>query len=358
MVLPADHREDKLLPRPYTSGAVSAISAEAAFSAENSLFSTRPSTSACSRATSSRSFRPRPWCRNSRRSKGARSNLGESSMSPTGSLWGSQTPLPRDQRGYETLEQLLQPAWQTPADLLPDLKPDEEPQDSGDEDTAQAGHAASFRDGKRNAVVLGVGKTIWSLKKQLQQQEPASKVNEAAEKPAEKPHYQQKRHALKQAPTQHLLAMRGQMESQADESSSSATSDDAASASSDSVDPMLATDIGDLLPQTSSPWPTFTKATTDAKLQRRGGLDADMIAMAEFAVAAQRAALREAEEASLPVQVLPGVYFGHMDSPQSTLLPKTPKVGRLRKLEHKKLTQDNVHQRKLLSLPQEDLHGV
>ena len=165
-------------------------------------------------------------------------------MSPTGSLWGSQTPLPRDQRGYETLEQLLQPAWQTPADLLPDLKPDEEPQDSGDEDTAQAGHAASFRDGKRNAVVLGVGKTIWSLKKQLQQQEPASKVNEAAEKPAEKPHYQQKRHALKQAPTQHLLAMRGQMESQADESSSSATSDDAASASSDSVDPMLATDIG------------------------------------------------------------------------------------------------------------------
>ena len=62
-------------------------------------------------------------------------------------------------------------------------------------------------------------------------------------------------------------------------------------------------------------------------------------------------------------EALPGVYFGHMESPRSTLLPKTPRVvpfsaavdrdtpihqsslmaeGRLQKLEHEKLDQDNV----------------
>jgi len=175
---------------------------------------------------------------------------------------------------------------------------------------------------------------------------------------AEKPLYQQKRNALKQVTSSNLFAMQGQLDSHANESSSSASSStDAASVSSDSVDPLLATEIGDLLPQRSSPWTaTFAKAksSTDPHMARRGGLDEEMIAMAEFAVAAQQAAMREVEEAALPAEALPGVYFGHMESPRSTLLPKTPRVGRLQKLEHEKLDQDNVHQRKLLCLPHKD----
>ena len=67
-------------------------------------------------------------------------------------------------------------------------------------------------------------------------------------------------------------------------------------------------------------------------------------AEAEFAVAAQQAAMREAEEASLPpeasrglgrtppvtfrvFEALPGVYAGHLESPRSILLPRTPKVA-------------------------------
>lgn len=174
---------------------------------------------------------------------------------------------------------------------------------------------------------------------------------------AEKPLYQQKRNALKQVTSNSLFAIPGQLDSQAHESSSSASSTDATSVSSDSVDPLLATEIGDLLPQRTSPWTaTYAKATaaSDPHMARRGGLDEEMIAMAEFAVAAQQAAMREQEQASLPAEALPGVYFGHMESPRSTLLPKTPRVGRLQKLEHEKLDQDNVHQRKLLCLPHKD----
>ena len=114
-----------LSARPYTSGAVSAFSAEAMFSTENSIYSTRPSTSACSLGAqtraSSRSLRPRPWCQTSRRrNEGSRSNHGGLSSR---SLGGSQTPLQRDRRGYETFEQLLQPGWRTPAELQEILAP-------------------------------------------------------------------------------------------------------------------------------------------------------------------------------------------------------------------------------------------
>ncbi|CAE7723884.1 PARC [Symbiodinium pilosum] len=356
MVLPAaDPSEfEKLLPRPYTSGAVSAFSAEAMFSTENSIYSTRPSTSACSLGAqtraSSRSLRPRPWCQTSRRrNEGSRSNHGGLSSR---SLGGSQTPLQRDRRGYETFEQLLQPGWRTPAELQEILAPkqvnENSRRDSEDDDADARGRLPygkniTFLDEKRGAVVLGVGKTIWGAQKQM----------EADAK--EKPLYQQKRNALKQAQTHSPFAMRGELEPPPDESSSATSSDDEeGSSSSDSVDPMLESDIGDLLPQKTAGWANTFTGAKEKSMSRRGGLDQEMIAMAEFAVAAQQAAMREAQEAQLPVEVLPGVYFGHLESPRSTLLPRTPKVGRLQKLEHSKLQQDNVHQRKLLSLPHQD----
>ncbi|CAE7266795.1 unnamed protein product [Symbiodinium sp. CCMP2456] len=344
MILPAD-REVELLPRPYTSSAVS-FAAEAMFSAENSTFSTRPSTSACS-GGSSRSFRPRAWWKSSHRRKGWKgtTSLADSSMSTSSSFRCPQTPQ-RDLRGYETFEQLLQPGWRTAAELIATSREEEDAdEDSGDD--AGPGAPSRRASAKRDAVVLGVGKPFWKLK---MEQDTATK--------AEKPLYQQKRNALKQATSNNLFAMPGQLDSQAHESSSSASSStDATSVSSDSVDPLLATEIGDLLPQRTSPWTaTFakTKTSSDPHMARRGGLDEEMIAMAEFAVAAQQAAVREVEEAALPAEALPGVYFGHLESPRSTLLPKTPRVGRLQKLEHEKRDQDNVHQRKLLCLPHKD----
>ena len=94
------------------------------------------------------------------------------------------------------------------------------------------GRKVSFVHDKRNAVVLGVGKTIWGAKRQSEL--------DAADKPL----YQQKRNALQQT-NNSLFALRGQLEPPPDESSSATPSDDATeSSSSDSVDPMLATDIG------------------------------------------------------------------------------------------------------------------
>ena len=204
------------------------------FSAENSTFSTRPSTSACS-GGSSRSFRPRAWWKSSRRRKGWKgtTSLADSSMSTSSSFRCPQTPQ-RDLRGYETFEQLLQPGWRTAAELCATSKEEEEEADEDSGDDAGPGAPSRRASAKRDAVVLGVGKPFWKLKQM--EQDTAAK--------AEKPLYQQKRNALKQVTSNSLFAIPGQLDSQAHESSSSASSTDATSVSSDSVDPLLATEIG------------------------------------------------------------------------------------------------------------------
>mmetsp|Transcript_64660 Transcript_64660/g.151982 ORF Transcript_64660/g.151982 Transcript_64660/m.151982 type:complete len:489 (-) Transcript_64660:100-1566(-) len=348
LVLPAaDVEVEKMLQRPYTSGGVSAASVDALFSAENSTFSTRPSTSAGSlsrRAISSRrQFRARPWGRTSPCS----SLRGTSRLTSRASRGSSALG---DWRGYETFEKLLQPDWTSLAEARGSGKPEDEVDASlaslwqnSEEDEPY------FSEAKRNAVVLGRGKPIWSVNPELARSHGIPQGAQSVEAPREK------RNAVKIASVKPLhlpasLASAGP----ADESSSSASSA-SETASSESLDPLLATEIGDLLPQKNIGFArTLTMAQQTATQTRRAGLDAHMMELAEFAVAAQQAAMREEQEAHLPVEVLPGVYFGHTESPRSNLLPRTPKVGRLQTLEHKRLQEDNVHQRKILNITHED----
>eukprot|EP00435_Cladocopium_sp_Y103_P017574 s4540_g4.t1 len=76
---------------------------------------------------------------------------------------------------------------------------------------------------------------------------------------------------------------------------------------------------------------------------------------ARFAAAAQQAALREEEEMNLPTQVLPGVYFGHMEPPNLGRLPASRRVSHLQQVQQRKIREDTVEQRHRYQISDEDV---
>eukprot|EP00434_Breviolum_minutum_P021843 symbB.v1.2.019277.t1/scaffold1573.1/size110978/3 len=142
---------------------------------------------------------------------------------------------------------------------------------------------------------------------------------------------------------------------QQDSSATASTTDSEESA--DSVDPVLQKTIGNLMPGKSL-WGAAIKTAQVANKQkhllRRTGLDEEMMELAKFAVAAQQAALREEEEMNMPIQVLPGVYFGHLEPPNVSRLPASGRIAHLQKMEKRKVREDTVDQRERYNIPDED----
>ncbi|CAL1146464.1 unnamed protein product [Cladocopium goreaui] len=74
-----------------------------------------------------------------------------------------------------------------------------------------------------------------------------------------------------------------------------------------------------------------------------------------FAAAAQQAVLREEEEMNMPTQVLPGVYFGHMEPPNLGRLPTSRRISHLQQVEQRKIREDTVEQRDRYQISDEDV---
>lgn len=124
------------------------------------------------------------------------------------------------------------------------------------------------------------------------------------------------------------------------------------------MDPVLQKTIGNLLPGKSLWGAAISTAQSASKqnhLLRRTGLDEDMMEIARFAAAAQEAALREEEEMNMPTQVLPGVYFGHMEPPSLGMLPASRRISHLQQVERQKRREDTEQQRDRYQISDEDV---
>lgn len=333
MIIPADDEEvAKMMCRPYTSvGSTN-------FNESCSQFSFRPSTSLYSGQSrcSSRSWRkfnsPSMAC-------GLR----------------SPTPSTRDSRGYESLEQLLTPTWRSSTDLGT-ATPGATERATGSRGRAPVVTPARQRSvrgtpcntGESESPPATPGTSLWA------KAQKAKVLLAMPQKPSTAP----------AAPNGRLGSIRPNLRhnafkvEQLQEDGGSATASSSSSDSEDSVDPVLQKTIGNLLPGKSLWGAAISTAQSASKqnhLLRRTGLDEDMMEIARFAAAAQQAVLREEEEMNMPTQVLPGVYFGHMEPPNLGRLPTSRRISHLQQVEQRKIREDTVEQRDRYQISDEDV---